>query len=160
MTGDWPLGFVLLDLTLLVLLGPLVTGVIQKVKARLQCRQGAGVLQPYRDLTKLFRKGTVQADTASGFFRSIPVLVLAATAAAGALVPVVRVGPSAFPLGDAVMLLGLLALARFLTAVGALDAVVTRFPDAVRIKEGGHQLVALDYAEWKRRILRLQSETA
>ena len=46
------------------------------------------------------------------------------------------------------------------TVEGTLDAVVTRFPDAVRIKESGHQLVALDYAEWKRRILRLQSETA
>jgi formate hydrogenlyase subunit 4 len=92
------------------------------MKARLQCRQGAGVLQPYRDLAKLLRKGTVQADTTSGFFRSIPVLVLASTVAASALVPVVRLGPPAFPLGDAVMLLGLLALARFLTAVGALDA--------------------------------------
>ena len=122
MTGERPLELVLLEMTLLVLLGPLVTGTIQKIKARLQCRQGAGILQPYRDLTKLFRKGTVQADTASGFFRSIPVLVLAATVAAGALVPVVRAGPPAFPLGDALMLLGLLALARFLTAVGALDA--------------------------------------
>jgi formate hydrogenlyase subunit 4 len=122
MTGERPLGLVLIEMTFLVLLGPLVTGIIQKLKARLQCRQGAGVLQPYRDLTKLLRKGTVQADTASGFFRSIPVLVLAATVAAGALVPVVRAGPSAFPLGDALMLLGLLALARFLTAVGALDA--------------------------------------
>ena len=122
MTGDRPFSFVLLEMTLLVLLGPLVTGTIQKMKARLQCRQGAGVLQPYRDLAKLFRKGTVQADTASGLFRSIPVLVLAATVAAGALVPVVRVGPPAVPLGDALMLLGLLALARFLTAVGALDA--------------------------------------
>ena len=122
MTGDRPLVLVLLEMALLVLLGPLVTGAIQKMKARLQCRQGAGVLQPYRDLIKLLRKGTVQADTASGFFRSIPVLVLAATVAAGALVPVVRVGPPAFPLGDALMLLGLLALARFLTAIGALDA--------------------------------------
>ena len=122
MTGESPLGLVLLEMALLVLLGPLVTGIIQKLKARLQCRQGAGVLQPYRDLAKLFRKGTVQADTASGLFWSIPVLVLAATVAAGALVPVVRSGPSAFPLGDALMLLGLLALARFLTAVGALDA--------------------------------------
>ena len=122
MTGDRPLGLVLVEMALLVLLGPLVTGVIQKIKARLQCRQGAGVLQPYRDLGKLFRKGTVQADTASGFFWSIPMLVLAATVAAAALVPVVRAGPPAFPLGDAVMLLGLLALARFLTAVGALDA--------------------------------------
>ena len=122
MTGDRPLELVLLELTLLVLLGPLVTGAIQKMKARLQCRQGAGVLQPYRDLAKLLRKGTVQADTASGFFWAIPILVLASTVAAGALVPVARLGPPGFPLGDAVMLLGLLALARFLTAIGALDA--------------------------------------
>ena len=122
MTAERPLEFLLLELILLVLLGPLVTGIIQKLKARLQCRQGAGVLQPYRDLTKLFRKSTVQADTASGFFRWIPVLVLAATVAAGALIPVLRAGPPAFPLGDALMLLGLLALARFLTAVGAFDA--------------------------------------
>ncbi len=122
MTGDRPLWLVILEMILLVLAGPLVTGTIQKMKARLQCRQGADVLQPYRDLTKLLRKGTVQADTASGFFRSIPVLVLAATAAAGALVPVLRVGPPVVPLGDAILLLGLLALARFLTAIGALDA--------------------------------------
>ncbi len=117
-----PLSLVLFEMALLVLLGPLVTGAIQKLKARLQCRQGAGVVQPYRDLAKLFRKGTVQADTASGFFWWIPVLVLAATVAAGALVPVVRAGPASVPLGDALMLLGLLALARFLTAIGALDA--------------------------------------
>jgi formate hydrogenlyase subunit 4 len=122
MSGDRPLSLVLLEVALLVLLGPLVTGIIQKIKARLQCRQGAGIVQPYRDLAKLFRKGTVQADTASGFFGAIPVLVLAATVAAGALVPVLRPGRPALPLGDAVMLLGLLALARFLTAVGALDA--------------------------------------
>jgi formate hydrogenlyase subunit 4 len=122
MIGERPLGLVLLEMVLLVLLGPLVTGTIQKMKARLQCRQGAGVVQPYHDLIKLLRKGTVQADTASGFFRLIPVLVLAATVAAGALVPVVRAGPPAVPLGDALLLLGLLALARFLTAIGALDA--------------------------------------
>jgi formate hydrogenlyase subunit 4 len=122
MTGDRPLWLVFLEMILLVLAGPLVTGTIQKMKARLQCRQGADVLQPFRDLTKLLRKGTVQANTASGFFRSVPVLVLAATAAAGALVPVLRVGPPVVPLGDAILLLGLLALARFLTAIGALDA--------------------------------------
>ena len=122
MIGDRPLALVLVEMILLVLVGPLVTGTIQKMKARLQCRRGAAVLQPYRDLAKLFSKGTVQADTTSGFFWSIPILVLAATVAAGALVPVIRAGPPAFTLGDAVMLLGLLALARFLTAVGALDA--------------------------------------
>src|SRR5512147_2152876 len=108
---------------LLVLLGPLVTGFIQKIKARLQCRSGASLWQPYRDLAKLLRKGTVQSDSASPFFAAIPVLVLAATATAATMVPVLWAtagrGP---PLGDAILLLALLALGRFLSAVGALDA--------------------------------------
>jgi formate hydrogenlyase subunit 4 len=115
------------QMALLVALGPLMTGLIQKIKARLQCRRGAGILQPYRDLLKLFRKGSVQADTAGGFFRAVPVLVLASTCAAAALVPVCFAPASApvasaLPLGDAILLLGWLALGRFLTAVAALDA--------------------------------------
>jgi len=110
---------------LIVLLAPFTTGFIQKLKARLQCRTGASVWQPYRDLVKLLRKGTVQSDSASAIFRAVPVLVLAATLTAAALVPVVvvRQAPDgALPLGDAILLLSLLALARFLSAVGALDA--------------------------------------
>ena len=122
MTGGKPLGLTLLEMGTLVLFGPLVTGIIQKLKARLQCREGASVFQPYFDLAKLFRKGTVQADTASGLFRVIPVLVLAATVVASAFLPVLRADPPAVPFGDALLLLGLLALARFLTAIAALDA--------------------------------------
>src|ERR1035437_2186798 len=95
---------------LLVLLGPLVTGFIQKLKARLQCRQGASVWQPYRDLAKLLRKGTVQSDTASPFFRAVPVLVLAATVTTTTMLPVLwaGAGPALLPLGDAILLLALL----------------------------------------------------
>lgn len=117
------------QMALVVILAPLVTGLIQKIKARLQCRQGATIWQPYRDLAKLLRKGTVQSDTASAIFPAVPVLVLAATLTAATLVPVVVIPSSAaqtaasgLPLGDAILLLSLLALARFLTAVGALDA--------------------------------------
>lgn len=118
----------LCQMGLIVLLAPLVTGLIQKLKARLQCRQGASVWQPYRDLSKLLRKGTVVSDSASAIFRAVPVLVLAATLTAATLVPVVVIpsgGQEAavgLPLGDAILLLSLLALARFLSAVGALDA--------------------------------------
>ncbi len=108
----------------MVLLGPLVTGYIQKLKARLQCRQGAGLCQPYRDLLKLLDKGTVQSDTASPFFCAIPVLVLGATVTAAMMMPVLwaPADPRPLPLGDAILLLALLALARFLLAIGALDA--------------------------------------
>jgi formate hydrogenlyase subunit 4 len=109
---------------LVVLAGPLVTGFVQKLKARLQCRRGASVWQPYRDLAKLLRKGTVQSDTASPFFRAVPVLVLAATVTAAAMLPVLwaPAGAATLPLGDAILLVALLALARFLLAIGALDA--------------------------------------
>ena len=118
----------LVQACLLLLLAPLVTGLVQKLKARLQCRQGASVWQPYRDLAKLLRKGTVRSDTSSPFFQAVPVLVLAATAATTTMVPVLwapqgaAAGWQPFPIGDAIMLLALLALARFLCAIGALDA--------------------------------------
>src|SRR5512146_1954428 len=109
---------------LLVLLAPAVTGYVQKVKARLQCRRGASILQPYRDVAKLLRKATVQSDSATPFFAAIPVLVLAATASTTFMVPVLwaPAGRHAPALGDAILLLALLALARFLCAIGALDA--------------------------------------
>lgn len=118
------IGSALAQAALLVVLGPLLTGVIQKIKARLQCRQGASVWQPYFDLAKLLRKGTVQSDTASPFFRVVPVLVLAATVTAAAMLPVLcpATSLSPLPIGDAILLLSLLALARFLCAIGALDA--------------------------------------
>src|SRR5574341_2162520 len=83
---------------LLLLVAPLVTGFVQKLKARLQCRKGASVVQPYRDLAKLLRKGTVQSDTATPFFRAIPVLVLAATCTAAAMLPVLWA-----PAGEAIL---------------------------------------------------------
>ena len=109
---------------LLVLLAPAVTGYVQKLKARLQCRQGASIWQPYRDLAKLLRKGTVQSDSATPFFRAIPVLVLAATLTTTVMLPVLwaPADRAMSPLGDAILLLALLALARFLCAIGALDA--------------------------------------
>ena len=49
----------LLQFVLLLALAPLVTGVIRTLKARLQIRRGPGILQPYQDMLKLFRKGMV-----------------------------------------------------------------------------------------------------
>lgn len=61
-----------LQLILILAISPLVTGVIRTMKARLQIRRGPGVLQPYRDLYKLFQKEMVLPDTASGFSQQPP----------------------------------------------------------------------------------------
>ena len=54
---------------LVLLLAPLLTGFVRKVKARLLRRRGPPVLQPYRDLLRLMRKEVVLADNASWLFR-------------------------------------------------------------------------------------------
>jgi formate hydrogenlyase subunit 4 len=52
------------QMLLVLLLAPLLTGFVRKVKARLVRRQGPPVLQPYRDLLRLLRKEVVLADNA------------------------------------------------------------------------------------------------
>ena len=49
-----PWGLALLQALLYAALGPLLVGWVRKVKARLQNRRGAPIIQPYRDLWKLF----------------------------------------------------------------------------------------------------------
>src|SRR4051794_6103410 len=46
---------------LVLALAPLATGVVRKVKARLQGRIGPSLVQPYRDLARLMRKDAVLA---------------------------------------------------------------------------------------------------
>src|SRR5216683_621764 len=60
------------QLLLLLTVAPLVSGLIKALKARFQVRRGPGILQPYRDLYKLFQKGMVLPDTASWIFTTTP----------------------------------------------------------------------------------------
>ena len=53
------------QLLLVLLLAPLLTGFVRKVKARLLRRQGPPIIQPYRDLARLLQKDVVLADNAS-----------------------------------------------------------------------------------------------
>src|SRR5919109_1740043 len=78
----------LLQMLVYLAVSPFVVGLIRKVKARLQCRRGASVFQPYADLRKLFRKEPVVSSTASWIFTTTPYLLFGATLAAGLLVPV------------------------------------------------------------------------
>ena len=60
------------QMLLVLLLAPLLTGFVRKIKARLVRREGASMFQPYRDLLRLLRKEVVLADNASWLFRVIP----------------------------------------------------------------------------------------
>ncbi len=112
---------VVAQLALLLLLAPLLSGLIKMLKARLQMRRGPSVLQPYRDMHKLMRKGMVMPNTASWLFSATPYVVFLATLLAGLMVPMVAADTPVGLFGGVLAVVYLLGLARFFLALGGLD---------------------------------------
>jgi formate hydrogenlyase subunit 4 len=109
------------QMVLVLLLAPLLTGFVRKVKARLLRRQGPPLLQPYLDLVRLMRKEVVLAENASWLFRIIPYLIFAATWVAASLVPTFRTGLMFSWSADLIVIIALLGSARFFQALAGLD---------------------------------------
>lgn len=112
---------IFLRLAIWLLLAPLLPGIINKVKAWVAGRRGPPVLQLYYDLAKLWRKGVVLSTAVSPGHVAGPAIAWVAIVSAALLLPA---GPAGAPLafrGDALMFVALLALARFCTAIAALD---------------------------------------
>jgi formate hydrogenlyase subunit 4 len=109
------------QMALVLLLAPLLTGFVRKVKARLLRRQGPSLIQPYRDLLRLLRKEVVLAENASWLFRVTPYLIFAATWVAAALVPTFAAGLLFSWTADLIAIIALLASARFFLALAGMD---------------------------------------
>ena len=109
------------QMALVLLLAPLVTGFVRKVKARLLRRRGPSLIQPYRDLLRLLRKEVVLADNASWLFRAVPYMVFAATWVAAALVPTFAAGLMFNWTADLIAIVALLGSARFFLALAGMD---------------------------------------
>jgi len=109
------------QMLVVLLLAPLLTGLVRKVKARLLRRRGPPLIQPYRDLLRLLRKEVVLADNASWLFRVIPYVVFAATWVAAALVPTFGSGLMFSWSADLIAIIALLGSARFFLALAGLD---------------------------------------
>src|SRR5665648_1242416 len=87
----------------LVMLAPLVNGIIGKIKAFSQKRQGPPFLQLYYDLHKLFKKQIVVSDVSTWIFKVTPMIVFTTALCAGMIVPVVTSFiPENFP-GDIIL---------------------------------------------------------
>src|SRR5213080_1619612 len=109
------------QMLLVLVLAPLLTGFVRKIKARLVRRQGPSVLQPYRDLLRLPRKEVVLADNASWLFRVTPYVTFAATWVAAALVPTFATGLQFNWTADLIAIVALLGSARFFLALAGMD---------------------------------------
>ena len=109
------------QMLLVVLLAPLLTGFVRKVKARLLRRRGPPLLQPYRDLIRLARKEAVVAHSASWLFRFVPYLGFATTWVAAALIPTFATGLLFSWSADLIAIIALLGSARFFLALAGMD---------------------------------------
>jgi formate hydrogenlyase subunit 4 len=110
-----------LQLVLLLLVAPLISGMIKTLKARLQTRRGPGVLQSYRDIFKLLRKGMVIPETASWIFSAAPYMVFGTATLVGLMIPMTTTRAPLSLFGGVLAVVYLLALGRFFLALGGLD---------------------------------------
>jgi formate hydrogenlyase subunit 4 len=116
-----PYVHIAIHLAFVFLLPPLCLGIINKTKAFFAGRVGPPLLQPYYDLAKLFRKGTVLSRTTTWVFLAGPVVGLVTTVLAALLIPLGgHAAPIAFD-GDFVLFAYALGLGRFFTIAAALD---------------------------------------
>jgi formate hydrogenlyase subunit 4 len=110
-----------IHILLALTLPPFLLGIIARTKALFAGRVGPPLLQPYSDLLKLFRKGSVFSTTTTWVFRAGPVVGLVTVLIAVSLIPLANASAPISFTGDVVLLAYLLGLGRFFTASAALD---------------------------------------
>lgn len=105
---------------LLLAFAPLIAGIINKVKAFLQKRQGASVLQEYFDLAKWWKKPTILTPYTSIIFVVAPAVYFITSFLAASMVPGFLAGQ--ISISDAFIFVYILALGRFFMCLSSMDA--------------------------------------
>ena len=106
----------------MVVLSPLLVGVMRQVRARMEGRAGAGVLQPWRDVRKLLAKEPLQADGTTWVLGAGPVVLVVSSALVCALVPLVGTVPFRLVPDDLFVVVSVLLLGTVALALVGLDA--------------------------------------
>lgn len=107
---------VILQVLVATAITPLLVGVMRQVRARMEGRVGAGLLQPYRDVRKLLAKEPLRAEGSSIVLIAAPLVLLVSSLMVVALVPLVTTAyipsiPSDLFVVVSLLLIGTVALA-------------------------------------------------
>jgi len=111
----------ILQIFLIPAVAPLLLGITRKVKAFFQNRQGASIVQPYRDFWKLFHKDEVISTDASWIFRFAPYVVFATTLVLTASIPVLTYATRTTLTGDFLVVVYIFAFGTFFLALSGID---------------------------------------
>lgn len=111
----------IIHIVLALVVSPLLMGIINRTKAKFAGRKGQPLLQPYYDIIKLLRKGSVYSTTSTWVFRLGPVAGLSAMIIAILIIPSGGINSLlSFPC-DFILMAYILGVARFVTVTAALD---------------------------------------
>ena len=123
--SNWPLDSVVAvsacQVIGVVLGGPLLVGLMRKVRCRLEGRAGPPIRQPLLDLRKLARRERMRPAQASFVFSAAPVLLVATTLVIAAIAPLLGTHPALASSSDLFAVVFLLLFGSVAIALGALD---------------------------------------
>ena len=111
----------IIQLIFIPFFSPLCIGIIRKIKAKLQNRQGANIFQPYRDIWKLLHKDEVISSDASWIFKFTPYIIFAVTLVVGLSVPLFLPRIVGFVTSDILFIVYALAISTFFMALAGMD---------------------------------------
>ncbi len=111
----------LCNVALVLLLAPFFQGVLRKVTAKIQSRQGPPLWQPYFDLLKLLGKEDIESGQTPAMQRCAAYLSLATVLTLACLVPMGFAAPLG-KAGDVILVIYLLTLASICTLLAGLAA--------------------------------------
>jgi len=105
-----------------MIFAPLIKGILNKLKENVQSKTGQSILQPYRDIWKLFHKDEVISENSSWIFRVTPYIVFITPIFVTLLIPVLTTYPLFFAfMGDMVGGGFILSLGGFFAALASVD---------------------------------------
>ncbi len=117
----WTIVGALANVAVVLLVAPLAQGVLRKITARIQSRQGPPVLQPYFDLLKLLGKEDIESGEYPLMQRFAAYLSLTIVLTIACFVPMGFAVPMGSA-GDAILLIYLLTLSGICTLLAGLAA--------------------------------------
>jgi formate hydrogenlyase subunit 4 len=116
------IGISVLQVAYVLVGGPLLLGVMAKIRARAEGRTGPPLIQGLLDLRKLLRKEAIRAEHASAVTALAPLVLVASAAVAVALSPLLTTRPVLETSADVFVVVYLLLMGSVALALGGLDA--------------------------------------
>jgi formate hydrogenlyase subunit 4 len=111
----------MLSFILIFIAAVFFTGIIVRTKSMASGRKGPGILQPIKDVIRLFRKGAVYSQTTSFIFQIAPTIYFSSVVMAMLVVPFGQYKGFISFSGDFIFFAYILALGKFFSILSAMD---------------------------------------